>query len=60
MQSQSRKERRAAAKKLGLLGRKESLTDLSERLKRSNEYGKMLHRLNLTEQKNRNNKELES
>lgn len=58
MQSQSRKERRTAAKKLGLLGKKESLSEMSERLKRSNEYGKMLHRLNLTEQKNKSNKEI--
>jgi hypothetical protein len=39
----SRRERRAMAKAMGLTGKKESLAQMSERFKRSNEFGKMIH-----------------
>jgi hypothetical protein len=39
----SRRERRAMAKSLGLTGKKETLSQMSERFKRSNEFGKMIH-----------------
>jgi hypothetical protein len=39
----SRKERRALAKKLGLIGKKESLTQYIERVGRAREFGKQIH-----------------
>ena len=39
----SRKERRALAKKLGLIGKKESLTQYVERVGRAREFGKQIH-----------------
>lgn len=53
MQSQSRRQRRKIARDLGLLGKKESFTQMLERIRRSREYGEMLHRQNLTLQKNK-------
>jgi len=43
------------AKDLGLLGKKETLTQTLERTRRAREYGEMLHRQNLTRQKNEGN-----
>jgi len=56
MQSQSRSQRRKLAKDLGLLGKKETLQQSLERMRRAREYGEMLHRQNLTRQKNEENK----
>jgi len=53
MQSQSRRQRRKIARDLGLLGKKESFTQMLERIRRSREYGEMLHRQNLTLHKNK-------
>jgi|LauGreDrversion4_2_1035121.scaffolds.fasta_scaffold1689938_1 hypothetical protein len=39
----SRRERRAMAKAMGLTKKKETLVQMSERFKRSNEFGKMIH-----------------
>lgn len=40
------------AKDLGLLGKKETFTQMLERSRRAREYGEMLHRQNLTRLKN--------
>ena len=55
MQSQSRRQRRKMAKDLGLLGKKETFTQMLERSRRAREYGEMLHRQNLTRLKNEGN-----
>jgi hypothetical protein len=39
----SRRERRAMAKAMGLTKKKENIVQMSERFKRSNEFGKMIH-----------------
>jgi hypothetical protein len=39
----TRKQRRSIAKKLGYLGKKETFREMSEKSKRSREFGKMLH-----------------
>jgi predicted component of type VI protein secretion system len=39
----SRRERRSMAKAMGLTKKKENLVQMSERFKRSNEFGKMIH-----------------
>jgi hypothetical protein len=48
----SRRERRALAKKLGLSGKKESLSQFIERTRRSAEFGKQLHLQHLQNQEN--------
>jgi hypothetical protein len=52
MQSNSRRERRIMAKKLGFLGKDESYQNMLERTRRSSEYGRAIHLQNLTAQKN--------
>ena len=39
----SRRERRAMVKSMGLMEKKETLVQMSERFKRSSEFGKMIH-----------------
>jgi hypothetical protein len=39
----SRRERRAMVKSMGLIKKRETLVQMSERFKRSNEFGKMIH-----------------
>jgi hypothetical protein len=39
----SRRERRAMVKAMGLTKKRETLSQMSERFKRSNEFGKMIH-----------------
>jgi hypothetical protein len=39
----SRRERRAMVKSMGLMKKKETLVQMSERFKRSSEFGKMIH-----------------
>lgn len=48
----SRRERRAFAKQLGILSRKESYQEMMERFQRSNEAGQYLHTHYLQEIKN--------
>ena len=60
----SRKERRALAKKLGLIGKKESLNEYLERSRRAREFGNQIHLQHLQNQENYRinleaNKELE-
>jgi len=52
MSSQSRRQRRAIAKQLGYLGKKESVTEFLERTKRSSDFGKQLHTLQLEQNMN--------
>lgn len=52
MQSNSRRERRIMAKKLGFLGKDESYQNMLERTRRSSEYGRAIHLQNLTAKKN--------
>ena len=47
MSSQLRRQRRAIAKQMGYLGRKETFSELLERTKRSGDFGKQLHTLHL-------------
>lgn len=48
----SRRERRAMAKAMGLTKKKETLVQMSERFKRSNEFGKMIHMQHLQNMEN--------
>ena len=50
--SLSRRERREYAKKLGILSKKESYTQMMERFRRSNTAGEYLHTHHLQEIKN--------
>lgn len=50
--SSSRRERRAFAKKLGLLGRKESVNQMMERFNRSKDAGDFIHTKHLQDIKN--------
>lgn len=50
--SSSRRERRAFAKQLGMLAKKESFQEMAERFRRSNEAGQHLHTHYLQEVKN--------
>jgi hypothetical protein len=51
--SQSRRQRRQMAKQFGLLGKKESFSDMRERIRRAQQMGKQIHLKNL--ENNRNN-----
>ena len=55
----SRKQRRALAKQFGLTKKKESFTQWTERIKRSQEFGKMLHLQHLQNVENQNNPAIE-
>lgn len=48
----SRKERRALAKKLGLIGKKESVSQFVERVGRAREFGKQIHLQHLQNSEN--------
>jgi len=50
--SHSRRERRAYAKQLGVLSRKENFLEMMERFKRSSQAGQYLHTHHLQEIKN--------
>ena len=52
MSSLSRRERREYAKKLGLLSKKESYTDMAQRFGRTNNAGNYLHTHHVQEVKN--------
>jgi hypothetical protein len=55
----SRKERKALAKKLGLVKKKESFKEMMARIGRAQEFGKMLHMQHLQNIENqKNQKEL--
>jgi hypothetical protein len=51
----TRRQRRELAKQFGLNKEKESFTQWSERIKRSQEFGKMLHLQHLQNIENQNN-----
>ena len=50
--SQSRRQRRQMAKQFGLLGKKESFSDMRERIRRSQQMGKQIHLKNMEEIRN--------
>jgi len=50
--SQSRRQRRQLAKQFGLLGKKESFSEMRERIRRAQKMGKQIHLKNLEEAKN--------
>lgn len=52
MVSLSRRERRVAAKKLGLLSKKESYSEMTQRFKRSKEAGSQIHTKHIQEIQN--------
>ena len=52
----SKKERKALAKKLGLVKKKESYKEMVERFRRAQEFGKMLHLQHLQNIQNEQNK----
>jgi hypothetical protein len=56
----SKKERKALAKKLGLVKKKESYKEMVERFRRAQEFGKMLHLQHLQNIQNEQNKTIES
>ena len=56
----SKKERKALAKKLGLIKKKESYKEMVERFRRAQEFGKMLHLQHLQNIQNQQNSQDQS
>jgi hypothetical protein len=52
MGSLSRRERREAAKKMGLLSKKENYSEMTQRFRRANEAGSKIHTQHIQEIKN--------
>ena len=52
MGSLSRRERREAAKQMGLLSRRESYSEMTQRFRRANEVGSKIHTQHVQEIKN--------
>ncbi len=58
MNTPTRRQRRQLVKQFGLNKEKESFTQWSERIKRSQEFGKMLHLQHLQNIENQNNPDI--